>query len=74
MRTASWGRDSMPPPASESRERRGCALGIASVLFPGWNLLEQQCCYLTVSVCVPGEDILMRKGRAERMALGQGLS
>ena len=37
VRTASWGRDSMPPPASESRERRGCALGIASVLFPGWT-------------------------------------
>ena len=32
-----WGRDSMPPPSSESRERRGCALRIASVIFPGWT-------------------------------------
>ena len=50
-----WGRDSMPPPSSESRERWGCALGIASITFSGWTS-AWAAVLLSVCVCLcPGK-------------------
>ena len=61
------------PPLSQGRDG-GVRWELLVSYFLAGHLLEQQYCYLPVSVCVPGGDILMRKGGAERMALGQGLS